>query len=256
MDSCCLASGILDSSCLCLITGTWSINEYLTNDLEECIGKNGNTIAFLPDYYIIEESSPTSASNFDWYANHFLSRMYPGLERHELYDYCSKAILESGLKQTDILFMPYLYASNSVPDAKGAFFNLDSSHTPADILLAIYEGILFSSCCHIEKLTGTIHPQKQIRLSGGITNSPVWTQILADILQLPIQVMEGKERGALGAAICASVACDYYSDFHSAVKKMCHLSRTYIPDSSKAAFYKEKYKRFKKAIQALEFFYK
>ena len=174
----------------------------------------------------------------------------------ELYDYCSKAILESGLKQTDILFMPYLYASNSVPDAKGAFFNLDSSHTPADILLAIYEGILFSSCCHIEKLTGTIHPQKQIRLSGGITNSPVWTQILADILQLPIQVMEGKERGALGAAICASVACDYYSDFHSAVKKMCHLSRTYIPDSSKAAFYKEKYKRFKKAIQALEFFYK
>ena len=116
--------------------------------------------------------------------------------------------------------------------------------------------ILFSSCWHIEKLTGTIHPQKQIRLSGGITNSPVWTQILADILQLPIQVMEGKERGALGAAICASVACDYYSDFHSAVKKMCHLSRTYIPDSSKAAFYKEKYKRFKKAIQALEFFYK
>ena len=125
-----------------------------------------------------------------------------------------------------------------------------------DILLAIYEGILFSSCYHIEKLTGTIHPQKQIRLSGGITNSPVWTQILADILQLPIQVMEGKERGALGAAICASVACEYYPDFHSAVKKMCHLSRTYIPDSSKAVFYKEKNEKFKKAIQALEVFYK
>lgn len=256
VDSCCLASGILDSSCLCLITGTWSINEYLTDDLEECIGKNGNTIAFLPDYYIIEESSPTSASNFDWYADHFLSRMYPGLERRELYDYCNKSILESGLKQTDILFMPYLFASNSVPDAKGAFLNLDSSHSPMDILLAIYEGILFSSCYHIEKLTGTIHPQKQIRLSGGITNSPVWTQILADILQLPIQVMEGKERGALGAAICASVACEYYPDFHSAVKKMCHLSRTYIPDSSKAVFYKEKYEKFKKAIQALEVFYK
>lgn len=256
VDSCCLASGILDSSCLCLITGTWSINAYLTDNPEECIGKNGNTIAFLPDYYIIEESSPTSASNFDWYADHFLSRMYPGLNRHELYDYCNQSILESGLKQTDILFMPYLYASNSVPDAKGAFFNLDSSHTPMDILLAIYEGILFSSCYHIEKLTGTIRPQKQIRLSGGITNSPVWTQILADILQLPIQVMEGKERGALGAAICASIASDYYPDFQCAVQKMCHLSRTYTPDSSKAVFYKEKYERFKKAIQALEFFYK
>lgn len=69
--------------------------------------------------------------------------MYPGLERRELYDYCNKSILESGLKQTDILFMPYLFASNSVPDAKGAFLNLDSSHSPMDILLAIYEGILF-----------------------------------------------------------------------------------------------------------------
>lgn len=256
VDSCCLASGILDSSCLCLITGTWSINEYLTNDLEECIGKNGNTIAFLPDYYIIEESSPTSASNFDWYANHFLSRMYPDLDRRELYEYCNQSILSSGLKQTDILFLPYLYASNSVPDAKGAFFNLDSSHTPTDLLLAIYEGILFSSCWHIEKLTGTIHPQKQIRLSGGITNSPVWTQILADILQLPIQVMEGTERGALGAAICASVASGYYPDFQSAVRKMCHLSRTYTPDSSRAVFYRKKYEMFKKAIQALGVFYK
>lgn len=46
VDSCCLASGILDSSCLCLITGTWSINEYLTNDLEECIGKTATPLLF------------------------------------------------------------------------------------------------------------------------------------------------------------------------------------------------------------------
>ena len=256
VDACCLASAVLDSGSLCLITGTWSINEYLTDDLEECIGKNGNTIAFLPDYYIIEESSPTSASNFDWYADNYLSHMFPDLNRHELYDYCNRLISAPDLRHNNIIFLPYLYASNSVADAKGAFFNLDSSHTHVDILLAIYEGVLFSTCLHIEKLTGTIHPNKQIRLSGGITNSPAWTQILADILQLPVHVMEGNEQGALGAAICASIACGGCADFQSAVQKMCRSAKTYTPNPANAIFYREKYQLFKKAVQSLEYFYK
>lgn len=255
VSSCCLASQIIDDKSLCLITGTWSINAYLSNSLKECIGKYGTTLAFLPEYYVVEESSPTSASNLDWFLDKVLYKSFPNMTHKEIYTYCDQLALKGSVKGNEIIFLPYLYASNSHPNAKGSFFNMTADAEISDIITAIFEGIIFSSCYHIEKLFGTYRPNKIIRLSGGITNSAIWTQMFSDILQLPIEVMKGKERGALGAAMCASIAGGEYPDFKHAAMAMTRLDTIYNPSTQKADYYFQKYLLYKKAMDALTVFY-
>lgn len=74
IDAGALASGVLGPDMLCLIAGTWSINEYLRAEANTDYDKNCNTVtlSFLPGYFLVEDSSPTSASNFDWYVRTFL----------------------------------------------------------------------------------------------------------------------------------------------------------------------------------------
>lgn len=74
IDANALASGVLSDQELCLIAGTWSINEYLSKEAPREIEKKKNTVtlSYMKDYYIMEDSTPTSASNLNWYLNHFV----------------------------------------------------------------------------------------------------------------------------------------------------------------------------------------
>lgn len=82
IDAGALASGVLGPDVLCLIAGTWSINEYLRSEANTDYDKNCNTVtlSFLSGYFMVEDSSPTSASNFDWYVRTFLEPGHPGHE--------------------------------------------------------------------------------------------------------------------------------------------------------------------------------
>ena len=59
---------------------------------------------------------------------------------------------------------------------------------------------------HLERLLAVRQMPEMIRAAGGATRSDVWMQMLADVFQVPVEVPEGSELGALGAAICASVS--------------------------------------------------
>ena len=79
------ASGVADTETLCLIAGTWSINERLATTANTDYDKNKNTVTlgYRPGYFNVEESWPTSASNFDWFVANFLERDRPGISRGE-----------------------------------------------------------------------------------------------------------------------------------------------------------------------------
>lgn len=72
--------------------------------------------------------------------------------------------------------MPYLYGSNSNPDAKGAFFNLTSYHNSSHVLQAVYEGVAFSTMYHVKNLRRPVTDYRTARLSGGVAKSRVWAR--------------------------------------------------------------------------------
>lgn len=74
IDANALVSGVLSENELCLIAGTWSINEYLSKTAPRNIDQKQNTVtlSYLKDYYIMEDLTPTSASNFNWFIRSIL----------------------------------------------------------------------------------------------------------------------------------------------------------------------------------------
>ena len=256
IDANALASGILDDEQLCLIAGTWSINEFLTKEAarDYDLRTNTATISYLPGHFLMEDSSPTSAGNFNWYIEKIIIRYGKDLDRKQIYDLCNSMVEECSAFDSNVVFVPFLFGSPDGLDYKAAFFNISADDNDASLVRAIYEGVVFSSVRHVRNLQRPINSYKGARLSGGITNSPVWSQMMADALQIPIQTLEGSQTGAKGAAIGAGIACGCFRDLEDGVEKMVKLSKLYIPNKGYKEIYQKKYERFEAAIEAIALF--
>ncbi len=253
VNACALASGVLDEDTLCMIAGTWSINELLTKTLIE--GANSIALSYLPGYYIMEESSPTSTGNLDWFIETFLRPDRPEASKEELYKECDDMVSSISPEESSVIFVPYIFASATHPDAQGAFFNLTSFNNRRHIIRAVYEGVVFSSMLHVKRLMEEGKTFSKAILSGGITKSELWSQMVCDAFQIPLDVSSASEPGALGAAICAAISGGAYADYEEAVEKMVHRKKTYFPDKSKKDIYFRKFEAYEKALSSLDAFY-
>ena len=255
IDAGAFASGVLDEETLCLIAGTWSINEYITKDLESGYGKFSNTVGYLPGWYVVEDSSPTSASNLEWFLDRFLIEE-KARYKEKLYDICNEKVESILPEDTDIVFVPYLYASATNPKSKGMFLGLSGYHRREHLIRAVYEGVAFSTAFHVERLIKGRNVQyKTARFSGGVSRSPVWAQMVCDILQIPIEILKSSELSAMGAAMSAGIACGVFSDQEDAVEKMVKISHRYEPCAEKAAVYQRKFSNYKRALEFLDKYY-
>ena len=254
IDANALASGILGPETLCLIAGTWSINEYLSPDTPNDIDKKENTatLSYLPGYYLMEDSTPTSASNFNWFLNTLLRPDRKDVPVAQLYEECNTLVEHLEPEDSSVIFVPYLFGSATHPDARGAFLNLSGVDDRAALLRAVYEGVVFSSVHHVHNLKRPLDSYRCARLSGGITNSPVWSQMMCDALQIPIETLNGSEMGAKGAAMGAGVACGLFAGLEEAVESMVQLGRVYEPRRSYGEIYRKKFARYEAALQAVD----
>ena len=257
VDAGAIASGVLNCETLCLIAGTWSINEHLSTSLPHGYHETTNSISmsFLPGHYLVEESTPTSASNFDWFVENFLLDIYPDVDRSDIFDLCNKKLAAMQPEENEVIFVPYLYGSATHPQAKGAFFNLSSYNNRDHLIQAIYEGVVFSTLFHVKRLMTNGRQFHYARLSGGVANSAVWAQMMSDALQMPIEVLLGTELSAQGAAICAGIACNTFNNFDDAVSKMVKVRRIFSPRADYAKIYQSKFTAYQKALAALDSFH-
>lgn len=252
IDANALASGMLSTDVLCLIAGTWSINEYLSKTAPDKYCNSTATLSYLKDYYLIEDSSPTSASNFNWLLHQIFTAEQMRRGKTKIYEACNKLVESVSPKESSAIFVPYLYGSATHPEAKGAFFNLTGADSRETILRAVYEGVVFSTLHHVYNLGRELDSYKIARLSGGVSNSGAWSQMMSDVLQIPIETLEGKEPGAKGAAMGAGVACGVFDDLEDAVYKMVHFGKVYDPRPEYRTVYEKKYRRYEAALQAVD----
>lgn len=86
--------------------------------------------------------------------------------------------------------------------------------------------------------------------ASGASKSPLWSQILADVLGIPVKVPEVKEATALGAAIIAGCGVGLYPDISSTAKKLVRITHTYTPDLVNHRTYTEMYDTWRKVYKA------
>ncbi len=154
-------------------------------------------------------------------------------------------------EESNIVFMPFLFGSNESPIARASFVGLNSYHSRAHILSSVYEGIVFSHKTHVDKLLKNNKEAKVIRLAGGAAKSKVWVQMFADILGLPIEVIDVNELGALGCAMSAAIAAGEFAGYEDAAKKMVKVKHRVEPNAARSEIYNKKYMNYRKVVDAL-----
>lgn len=70
--------------------------------------------------------------------------------------------------------------------------------------------------------------------------------MIANILNLKVDIPESEEGPALGGAMLAAVGCGEYPDVETAAKKLVKVVDTVEPEEELVAKYEEKYQKFKK----------
>lgn len=255
IDACALAVNVLDEKNICMIAGTWSINEYLRKSPVDDGTVLMNSLFCLPEYYLIEESSPTSAGNNEWFIRNLLPEVEQAAKAQgkSVYDIMNAWVSEVPPTELVPVFLPFLMASNVHPNAKGSFIGLSMNHQRKHLARSVYEGIAFSHRYHLEKLLKTRSDAPGcIRLAGGAARSKVWTQMFADVMRLPVETVDVNETGALGCAIAAAHAVGEYPSLQAAAENMCPIGDVVYPDPSAADVYDKKYALYLDTIHCLD----
>ena len=167
-----------------------------------------NSLFCLPGYYLVEECSPTSAGNYEWFKDLFLETEIKEAQERGISFYALAEEMAAGIGpgDQDIVFLPYIFGSNYNPQARACFVGLTGAHTRAQLIRAVLEGIVFCHLVHVEKLLANRPRPSAVRLAGGAANSKAWVRIFADVFQLPIEIVDVAELGTLGCAMAATVA--------------------------------------------------
>jgi len=95
----------------------------------------------------------------------------------------------------------------------------------------------------VHEVTG--RAPKEIVFAGGASKNPLWSQIMADVLGLPVHVPVVKEASALGAAICAGLAAGCYASLDDAARRTVRWEATYRPEKENEAVYKKIYGKWR-----------
>jgi len=139
-----------------------------------------------------------------------------------------------------LYFLPYLTGERSPhpdPDARGAFVGLDVTHDRRHMTRAVLEGVSFGLRDGLELMVeaGTQRPT-QIRASGGGLASPLWRQILADVLDAEIAAPSTTEGAAYGAGVLAAVGAGWFATVEDACAALVTAKPVAAPGPDRAAY--------------------
>jgi xylulokinase len=153
-----------------------------------------------------------------------------------------------------LLFLPYLSGERSPhpdPLARGAFVGLTLAHDRRHLTRAVMEGVAFGLRDGLDLMVaaGMLRPS-QILGSGGGTASPVWRQILADVLGAEIATPSTTEGAAYGAAVLASVGAGWFTTVEEAVEALVRATPAAEPGPD-AGLYAEAHSRYRELYPAL-----
>ena len=247
---CSLATGVEHPHQLAAVAGTFSIHSTLHRTPAMNPMPHIQTPYPVAGQILATTAMPTSASNLEWFCKTLMApqSQEARAQGRSIYDLCNEMVAENLSRPSRIQFFPFLY--DGPRGAPAGFAGLTASTELADLVRAIYEGVVFAHRTDLTYLlTGPDAAKPNvIRFAGGPSRSLVWSQMFADGLGLPVEISNGGELGAKGGAICAAVATGVYKDVPDAIRNMVKLERRLEPNPERAAVLTAKYAEYSSAI--------
>lgn len=152
------------------------------------------------------------------------------------------------LGENNVFFLPYLMGERSPhndPNARAAFIGMSMDTTRTEMTQAVLEGVAFGLRDSLEAAKSMGIKIDRAKICGGGAKSELWRKIIANVLNIEIDVPQIEEGPSYGATVLAAVGCGEYNTVDEAVKAMTGTADTVIPDREIASKYDEKYNIFR-----------
>lgn len=159
------------------------------------------------------------------------------------------------LGENQVFFLPYLMGERSPhndPKARGTFLGMTMDTTREDMTQAVLEGVVFAlrDSFEVAKSLG-IHIERT-KICGGGAKSQLWKKMIANVLNVKVDVIASEEGPALGGAILAAVACGEYATVAKATEQLVKVVDTIEPTPELVAAYEKRYQKFAKIYPAVK----
>lgn len=235
--------GAVDPGTMALSLGTSGV-VFAPTDAPR-IASGGRAHAFchaVPDRWHLMGVMLSAAGSLRW----FRDALAPDQDFGSLTEEAAGAPVASA----GLWFLPYLTGERTPhpdPHIRGAFVGLDVQHGRPHLTRAILEGVAFGLRDGLDlMLDAGVPAPTQIRASGGGIRSPLWRQILADVLGAEIATVATAEGAAFGAGLLAAVGAGWYGDVREAVDAVVTVTPAATPGPNQ-----ERYRELHAAYQQL-----
>ena len=168
-------------------------------------------------------------------------------------DYAQEQKAIEKLGENHVYFLPYLMGERSPhnnPNARATFIGMTMDTTRADMTQAVLEGVAFALRDSLEVAKSLGIDLKRTKICGGGAKSPLWKKMIANILNLKVDVIESEEGPAMGGAMLAAVACGEYGSVEEIAAKVVKIVDTVDPDPELVAKYEARYAQFREIYPA------
>ncbi len=173
-------------------------------------------------------------------------------------DFAAEQAQITKLGENHVFYLPYLMGERSPhnnPDARAMFIGMSMDTAREDMTQAVLEGVAFGLRDSLEVARSLGIHIERTKICGGGAKSPLWKKMIANIMNLKVDVIESEEGPALGGAMLAAVGCGEYPDVETIAGKLVKVVDTVEPEEELVAKYEEKYQKFKKIYPAVKGLY-
>jgi xylulokinase len=159
------------------------------------------------------------------------------------------------LGENHVFYLPYLMGERSPhndPKARAMFIGMTMDTTREEMTQAILEGVTFGLRDSLEVARSMGIQIVRTKICGGGAKSPLWKKIIANVMNLRVDVIESEEGPGYGAAILAAVGCGEYSSVEEAANKIVKVVDTVEPEAELVEKYEERYQKFRQIYPSVK----
>ncbi|MBR1660144.1 MAG: xylulokinase [Oscillospiraceae bacterium] len=167
-------------------------------------------------------------------------------------------ISDDKLGNNRVFFLPYLMGERSpINDtaARGAFTGMSMDTSRSDLVQAVLEGVAFAIRDSFEVAKALGVNIERSKLCGGGARSPLWQKILANVLNITLELPQTEEGPGYGGAMLAMVGCGAYPGVGDCAKALVKTKSCVEPQPELARRYEARYRKFQKLYPALKDFF-
>ena len=196
-------------------------------------------------YYHLMGCMLSAASCNKWWMDEILKTKEYAKEQEQIHK----------LGENNVFYLPYLMGERSPhndPKARATFIGMTMDTTREDMTQAVLEGVAFGLRDSLEVARSLGIQIERTKICGGGAKSPLWKKIVANVMNLKVDVIESEEGPGYGGAILAAVGCKEFASVEEATEKLVKIVDTVEPDAELVAKYEERYQKFRQIYPTLK----